>query len=237
MTYFIRETVYAIHPDGKLEWRDECSGKFIDHEGTVFTNAEERFYAKIVDELETAAMYGNSLTEQEDMLHVQEWFLDEACTMLALKIEISEHQLMHNLSVGVDNALPECDIELRTCNMLHEAEVPNKHTDIEVVNERLYRNRDGSFILVCNHKETSPSIRWYQEKSVITQKEAAAWGKKHMNAWVYNAIFGTFDPDDDMVPVSFMLEKSTAQKLHQFAKSTGRSVNDVTQEALYTYLK
>lgn len=237
MTYFIRETVYAIHPDGKLEWRDECSGKFIDHEGTVFTNAEERFYAKIVDELETAAMYGNSLTEQEDMLHVQEWFLDEACTMLALKIEISEHQLMHNLSVGVDNALPECDIELRTCNMLHEAEVPNKHTDIEIVNERLYRNRDGSFILVCNHKEMSPSIRWYQEKSVITQKEAAAWGKKHMNAWAYNAIFGTFDPDDDMVPVSFMLEKSTAQKLHQFAKSTGRSVNDVTQEALYTYLK
>lgn len=236
MTYFIHEVVYAIQPNGELECRDECSGKFIDHEGTAFANAESNFYAKIADELETAAMYGNNLTEQQDMLHVQEWFLDEAQTMSALKLEISEHQLMHNLSVGVDNPMPECDVELRTCNMLHEAEVSNKHTDIEMVRERLYRNREGVFILVSNHKEFAPSIKWHQEKNVITQKEAAKWGKKHMNAWMYNTIFGTFNPDEDTVPVSFMLEKSTVQKLRQFAQSTSRSANDVVQAAINTYL-
>ena len=237
MTYFIRETTYAIMPTGTLEWRDESTGKFIDHAGNALDTAEASFYAKIASEMETAAMFGANLMTQQNMLRVQEWFLDEACTMLALRIEISEHQLMHNMSIGVDNPMPECDEELRTANLLCEAELTPDYSDIAMKRERLYRAHNGTFILVCARKDVAPSVKWHQEKRVISYHDAAAWSKIHMEAWLYNQLFATCNPDEDLVPTSFMLEKSTVQSLHKFAKATNRTEGEIVQAALSTYFQ
>lgn len=237
MTYFIRETTYAIMPNSTLEWRDESTGKFMDREGNALDTAEAKFYAKIADELETTAMFGTNLMNQQNMLRMQDWFLDEACTMLALHIEISEHQLMHNLSVGTDNAMPECDEELRTANLLCETELEADYSDIAMKRERLYRAHNGTFILVCARKEMAPSIKWHQEKRTLGYHDAAAWSKMYMEAWMYNQLFGTIEPDEDLVPTSFMLEKSTVKALHQFAKTTNRTEGEVVQAALAAYMK
>ena len=237
MTYYIRETTYAIQPDGTLEWRDGSAGTFVDHAGNALDTAEAGFYAKIADELETAAMFGTNLMTQQNMLRVQEWFLDAACTLLAMRIEISEHQLMHNMSVGVDNPMPECDEELRTANLLCEAEVQPDYSDIAMKRERLYRAHNGVFVLVCARKEAAPSVKWHQEKRTLSYRDAAAWGKIHMQAWLYNQLFTDVNPDDDLVPTSFMLEKSTVQALHKFAKTTNRTEGEVVQAALSTYMK
>ncbi len=237
MTYFIREITYAILPNNTLEWRDESKGKFIDHAGNALDTAEAGFYAKIASELETAAMFGTNLMAQQNMLRVQEWFLDEACTMLALRLEISEHQLMHNLSVGTDNPMPECDKELRTANLLCEVELKPDYADIAMKRERLYRAHNGSFILVCARKDVAPSVKWHQEQRIISMHDAAAWSKIHMQPWLYNQLFAACNPDEDLVPTSFMLEKSTVQALHQFAKTTNRTEGEVVQAALSTYLK
>ncbi|MBQ8806358.1 MAG: hypothetical protein IJZ68_07895 [Bacteroidaceae bacterium] len=238
MTYFIHEVTYAILRDGTLEWRDESNGKFVDHAGNALDTAEAAFYAKIADELETAIMFGNNLlAHQQNRLHVQEWFLDEAHTMRALHIEISEHQLMHNLSVGVDNPLPEIDEELRTATLLHEEELKPDYEDIAMKRERLYRANNGTFILVCARKDAAPAVKWHQEKKVIGFHEAAAWGKRHMSAWMYNQLFAFCNLDEDLVPTSFMLEKSTVAALHQLAKTTNRTEGEIVQAALSTYLK
>lgn len=238
MRYYIREVTYLIAPDGTQTICDETTDSINDSEGNALDTAEQRFYNKIADEMEFESENSTVKNQQNDYLYVQMWSLDAAFTMIALKVSITESQIRRNMSLGLSGIPTENDDEMFGASFLGEAVVQSQYSDVVFERERLWKRCDGVFVLETSQKFfIEHQISWDSDLTPLSLQEARTWGRKHLNPFQYNALFGTITDNDDRVPVGFMMRKDHKAKLQQRAKQEGKSLDELLNEALTGFLQ
>ena len=234
MRYYLKKETYRLTEDGQRDLKESTVFPVNDTEGDALSKAEERFYAQLADEIETSSeCCGTNVMEQPDFLHVQTWYLDEACTTQLLKLEITERQMLRNMRFG-GNA--ETDADMRNAVLLHEAIVPNEYADVIMTRQRLYRNAHGLYILETSRKMEQLTIKWESTHHLIALADAQRWMQKYANSWLYRATFGDNLPNDDETLMVVAMPKSTRAQLEQYAKTTGRNAKEIINDALLAYI-
>ena len=238
MHYHVHEMTCIVATDGTQTLCDECTGSFEDREGNILDTAEQRFYNKIADEMEFEAENCTPDSADHDYLHVQIWALDEACTMIALKIAITESQIRRNMAACDMNVRVASDDNMCGASLLGEAVVPSQYPDVIFERERLWKRRDGGFVMEVSRKFiVDHQISWESEKNELTFSEAKTWAQSHINPFQYNMLFGNIPTDTDRVPAGLMIRKDHNAMLQQRAKQEGKSFNELLDEALTAFLQ
>lgn len=236
MIYYIVEETYKIDANGNPKLIESHSGQINDVEGIVFALAEKNFYAKLASDLEIEEALNGVIDTTNDILYNQAWYTDRACTMPLLLISITKSQLMRNLEIGAPAGNTAREYTLVGAVKLGEAIVPNKFSDVYMTRERLYRNREGIYLIETSLQINNRTLRWESEVEAISPAEAQKWGKAHMNQIDFEQCFGNIPLDDDREPMAIMLRKDFAAKMKQITLTTGRQTSVIIEEALNDYL-
>ncbi len=238
MRYYIHEKTYAIAPDGTKSLRDCVHGVIEDREGNVLDTAEQKFYSKLISDMQFEQEMCEPDTSGNDYLFEQVWSLDEQGAMIALHLSITESQLKRNAAFGDFECRAEPEDNMTGASLIGEAVVKSRYSDVEFERERMWKRRDGIFVMEISRRfSVDNRIYWTAEKNECTQVEAKAWAKKNLNRIQYQTLFGDVEVDDDRVPISMMMRKDHKELLKQRVAQDGKAFSELLDEALAAFLK
>lgn len=238
MRYYITEKTYRINPDGTQDLRDQTKHEFDDQEGNALNTAEQRFYNHIADDMEFEAKMCVPNAPGIDYLHTQTWSLDDAGATVVLQISITESQMRKNTLAHAKSIYPEGNEEMLGAVLLGDAIVNNEFSDVTLTREKLWRRKDGAYIVETTRRlEADHIINWESEQIVVNEAEAQAWCKLRLNDTPHKQSFEDPNPNDASVQVGVVINKNYKEKLMQLSARTGKKFSDIVNEAIGAYLE